>query len=470
MFVHKNTILGLLTLGLSVLMAACSTKSGTYITGQDVARVTAFYLKNDSVPALKTTTFKVYEVGPDTVGLIINKDSMAYGTRLDSVVPKFSFYYTPSSAVLEVKNHWDPAVPDTILALHSNDTLNLEADSIILSIRSYDGTAKKTYQIVPLVHKQDPDLFTWTRVAENLYPERQAEQQLLRRGYKLFLFVADGTSAPMLYTADGGDIIRGTSSWSSQQLTSLTADCQVRQIVLDTRSGAFWYGRGYTIYHSQDGANWVGNSTEDEILATLFAFPGADGEVHPWFVIRTTTGAALAYWADGEMVRHSDVELSDIAVSGFEVVHYLAASNHEALTVIGGQNIDAEFIRSRWMMEYTQQGGPRRASYEYERCDMPYLIGSSVVLYDEQLMLFGGQDKDYNYLGATPYLSADKGVHWTIADTAHCQMPASFGARRNVCSTEYGNYIILVGGADNVHNYSDIYIGRKAQLNNPIYQ
>lgn len=465
-FVHKNTILGLFTLGLSVLLTACSNNSGTYVTGQDVARVTAFYMQNDSNPDLKKTVFKVYEVGADTVGLIINKDSMAYRTRLDSVVPKFSFFYMPSSAVLEIKNHWDSSVPDTILALHSTDTLNLEADSIILNIRSYDGTAKKTYRIVPLVHKQDPDLYTWTRVAETIYPERQAEQKLLRRSSKLYLFVADGTSSPMLYTTQGGDITRGTSSWSSQQLSSLTADCQVRQIVLDTHSGTFWYGRGYTIYHSQDGANWVGNSTEDEILATLFAFPGADGEVYPWFVIRTTTGAALAYWADGTMVRHSDVALSDIAVSGFEVVHYLAASNREALTVIGGQNIDAEFIKSRWMMEYTPHGGPRRASYEYERCDMPYLIGASVVLYNDNLMLFGGQDKNYNYLGADPYFSADKGVHWTAADTAHCKMPATFGSRRNVCSTDYGNYVILVGGADNMHNYSDVYIGRKAQLYN----
>ncbi len=87
-----------------VFMTACNQSSTTSSTSS-VAQLSAFsFAKNDSMPGLAQAVFTVEE-RLDT-GLVWNKDSMLYGTRLDSVVPRFVFAATPGAAYL--------TMPDTI--------------------------------------------------------------------------------------------------------------------------------------------------------------------------------------------------------------------------------------------------------------------------------------------------------------------------------------------------------------------
>jgi hypothetical protein len=66
------------------------------------------------MPGLAQAVFTVEE-RLDT-GLVWNKDSMLYGTRLDKVRPRFTFAATPSSAFL--------TFPDTTVVLTGYDTLD----------------------------------------------------------------------------------------------------------------------------------------------------------------------------------------------------------------------------------------------------------------------------------------------------------------------------------------------------------
>jgi hypothetical protein len=117
------------------------------------------------MPGLAKAVFTIEE-RLDT-GLVWNKDSMLYGTKLDKVVPKFVFQATPSAAWL--------TLPDTVCALTGYDTLDFTKQPIYLSIRSLDRTVTKTYEIRATVHSIDPDLYEWTQICPSVYDPDDSE-------------------------------------------------------------------------------------------------------------------------------------------------------------------------------------------------------------------------------------------------------------------------------------------------------
>ena len=78
-----------------IFLTNCEKKTTT--TPSSVAQLSAFsFAAVDSMPGLEAAVFKVEE-RHDT-GLVWNKDSMLYGTKLDCVVPRFTFAATPGAA------------------------------------------------------------------------------------------------------------------------------------------------------------------------------------------------------------------------------------------------------------------------------------------------------------------------------------------------------------------------------------
>ena len=145
---------------LTVILTGCEGGSSYYNSTAYIARLSAFqFAKNDSMPGLQAAVFTIEEL-IDT-GLVWNQDSILYGTRLDSVVPRLTFAATPSAAWI--------TTPDTVCNLTGYDTLNFTKTPIYLTIVSSDKTNTKTYEIRATVHQQDPDLYTWTTLTDNIY-------------------------------------------------------------------------------------------------------------------------------------------------------------------------------------------------------------------------------------------------------------------------------------------------------------
>ena len=116
-------IFGLISL---IWLAGCE-KKDTKKETSSIAELSAFsFASNDSMPGLATAVFTIEE-RLDT-GLVWNKDSILYGTRLDTVVPRFTFTATPGAAFL--------TMPDTVVTLTGYDTLNFSQGPIYLTIRS----------------------------------------------------------------------------------------------------------------------------------------------------------------------------------------------------------------------------------------------------------------------------------------------------------------------------------------------
>ena len=175
------------------LLTGCE-KTTTTTTTSSVAKLSGFtFAKNDSMPGLAAAVFTIDE-RLDT-GLVWNKDSMLFGTRLDSVVPRFTFAATPGAASLKT--------PDTTCVLTGYDTLNFAKLPIYLTITSSDGTNTKVYEIRPTVHQVDPDLYTWTQLTDRIYPEDDSEQRVVELGDNFVMLANNGWEIHTFSSADG---------------------------------------------------------------------------------------------------------------------------------------------------------------------------------------------------------------------------------------------------------------------------
>ena len=149
-------------IGLGLLFLTGCTTSTTESKPSSVEQLKAFsFARNDSMPGLAQAIFTIEE-RLDT-GLVWNKDSMLYGTQLDSVVPRFVYAATPGAAYLTLS--------DSLYQLKGGyDTFDFTKTPIFLTVRSADGSNTKVYEIQPTVHQVDPDLYTWTQLTASIYP------------------------------------------------------------------------------------------------------------------------------------------------------------------------------------------------------------------------------------------------------------------------------------------------------------
>lgn len=451
-----------------------SSQSGVSGTSYNVAQVIGIKLSNDSVPVLAKTSFRIYEtpaaalVGssklspvaveilsalPDSVGVIINPDSMAFGTRIDSVKIALTFYSTPSQARLMLDT--------TEYILTGTDTIDLRRDSIYLNMVSGNGKKHKRYRIFPLVHQVDPLEYAWERVVEAVYPATDAEQKLLEEDDMLMLYVNDGMATRLFCSPAFG---YETTAWMEQSVVGLPADCRVNHIVCVNH--IFYYAHGEEIYVSVDGMTWTSETVGEDQLLSLFSFPDDEGEECLWMIQLGAEQDRLLFLRADTLVPYRSFAKNQFPVSGYSVVRYISTSNRDRLMVLGGFAENGTVLDKRYNMEYSGVlGRPNMTDFSIEKLDFPKVVNAAVVSYADRLLLFGAQDDSYAYVGREVFYSDDEGVWWSEMDSTKCVLPVEYQARRNVCALAHGEHIYLVGGRDNMTSYSDVYVGRLRSIN-----
>jgi len=130
--------------------------------------------------------------------------------------------------------------------------------------------------------------------------------------------------------------------------------------------------------------------------------------------------------------------------------------------IIGGFARNGECVNSRWNFEYSSSLKPsyRMLNYSIEQPEFLTLAGVSVISYNDQLLMFGGVDKDMVFRGNDILVSNDEGFTWTKADTSKCKLPETYTPRQMQTVTVRDNNIYVIGGQDLNRTYSDAYKGR----------
>ena len=430
---------------LLAVLSACNKKNSTD-TKSSVAKLTAFsFAKNDSMPGLAAAVFTVEE-RLDT-GLVWDKDSILYGTELDSVVPRFVFAATPGAAYL--------TLPDTTCNLTGYDTLDFSVLPIYLTIRSQDGTAVKTYEIRPTVHQVDPDLYTWEELCPSIYSPDESEQRVVELGDE-FIMIKNNGFALHAYTSENG------TDWTDiGEPSGLPYGTKVRQIISDGTT--LYYGEGNNLYSSTDGQTWTSATTPYSIYAMLLYWNNL-----VWALVENN-GYQLATWHNNQLDTTNLRPNDFFPISDFATVCFQSASERERAMIIGGFAENGLSLNTRWNLEYSRHipdnGGYRLQDFSIDRPSFTTLTGISVIWYNNQLLMFGGVDANMTYFGRDILISNDEGLNWSKADTTKNQLPAVYKARQKQTAIVRDDYIYLFGGQDKDATYSDVYRGRLNSIN-----
>ena len=436
----KRILYILSVLGL-ICLSSCN-KSTTTSTTSSVAELSGFaFAKNDSFPGLAKAVFTI-EARLDT-GLVWNRDSIQYGTRLDSVVPKFTFAATPGAAFL--------TMPDTTVTLTGYDTLNFEKLPIYITIRSSDKTTTKTYEIRPTVHQVDPDLYQWTQLTKSIYPADDSEQRVVTLGDNFVMLVSNGFALHVYSSPDG-------RKWSDLGTpTGLPAGTKVRQIICD--GAMLYYGQDDQVYTSSDAVTWSAHSAKYPVRTMLFHW-----NEKIWTLIDNNDVYELAQWQGDSLYLTGLQPQGEFPISDFGSVTFKSASLRERAMIIGGFAENGKSLNTRWNLEYSphtpENDGYRLQEFSIDRPAFTSLTGISVVNYNDQLILFGGVDEAMSYFGREILISDNEGLTWTQADSTKNQLPEVYQARQKQNAIVRGSYIYLFGGQDNQYTYSDVYQGK----------
>lgn len=429
-------------------VVSCDNNQTVDTTRYDIAQVTAFrFMKNDSFPGLKEAEFIIQELN-DT-GLIEVKDSLLYGTPLDSVTPVLTFYYSPYAAII-----YTPF--DTITYSGSTtDTINMSAEPMYVQVYSYDKSKVKWYRLRAYAHQVDPDLFSWNTLTTSIAAAQPAEQQALMVGDKMVMLANNGFKNTCYTSLDG-------ALWQENSVSGLPTDCEVRRIIcLDN---VLYYADTTAMFTSTDALTWnkyAWNAGDYEPQTTLMAF---DGQV--WLLAYDKEEhLCIVSWRDG-VIAAMPVDKKDGAlpvsfpVSDFAVVSYTSSSEHEHVLIAGGYNRDGEMVNCHWNVEYNRSLGQYRVvDYAASQSGLAPFAGVAMVAYDNKMYAFGGVDSKGAFLSAIRY-STDEGLHWNEVDTVKNSLPADYRPRRNVSAFVYDKNIYLIGGTSATGTLMDAYKGR----------
>ena len=447
----RQLIFTLLTL--AIILIACETP--TTITTSDENRVQTFTFYEDTLnPGLTQATYKIeHRTFPDT-GLIYCKDSLKFGTRLDSVVTYITYKATPGSATFYLPN-------DTIIST-GYDTLDLTQKPVYLQVLASDMTSERWYRIEVHAHQINPDLYVWTQLKDTIFAKQMCETKALHINGQFVLFVNNGLST-QIYTS------HNASDWtlSNQTLNGLPTPCHVRDIV--QKDDQLYYINNSQLFRSTDLYNWTETDYSTAAFEPINMLLTYNDQV--WCIVQDTTTKQLAL----ATIQNDSIEIStdiliennmlaSFPISDFAATAFESSSERPRAMIVGGRDINGDPVNSRWNFEYIPTDKKYRLkNFTISQPTFHTLTGASIIQYNGQLMMFGGIDNDLDWNSNILY-SDDEGMNWYAPDTACNQLPAQYQSRQNQSVIVEQTSIYLIGGQSHTASFSDVYRGRLNSL------
>jgi hypothetical protein len=437
---------------LVLLLVGCQEKPEALNTSSET-KVNTFSFYKDTANLGLTEAIYTIEHLSDT-GRIYSKDSLRFGTRLDSVVPNITYKAIPAAVKY--------ILPDTVVVSTGLDTLDFSKAPIYLYVQSSDLTQERWYRIDIAVHTVDPELYVWKQLSAP-FPPQHCDMKAFYIDGEIELFVNNGFST-QLYSSKAGIV------WESQGAPiGLPTFCSVRDIL--QCNDTLYYTEGNKIYKSTDPSNW------DVMNVSIGGFSVVNMLVAyhdmPWCILQdsATSGLCLGRLHNGTIEPMTNVSgLSegflpkDFPVSDFAALSFASSSERPRAMIVGGRTQEGIPVNTRWNIEYERTAGYRMLDFSIEQPSFASLTGMSIIQYDQHLMMFGGIDNDMDYRSDILY-SDDEGMHWYAPDSMQNRLPDNYTSRqRQTVVVDDQNNIYIIGGQDNTQSYSDVYRGYKNEL------
>mgnify|MGYP003299163260 CR=1 FL=1 len=430
--VRKNKIvLALWIAMLFVSMTACLGGGNSKVEVSDDPRLVSLKFKqNDSIPNLEKAVFTIDQDN----GLVYNKDSLPFQTRIDSVIPEFTFASTAGSLLF---------VEDDTIYLSGTDTIDFTRQPYRLLNYAADGVNHKEYTITVNVHQVNPDLYVWEKLCDQISNRDGSSQKLLRKGRGFYWMMSNGLRN-YLYTSDDA------KSWVETQINGLPNDVDFRQA--QVYGEKFYVVCDGTLFVSGNGQTWTEQTANNiTFINLLFSFKGA-----LWATVKADDGKNyFARTMDGTTWFMETETPESFPVAEYAAVTFLSRTNTEKAMVMGGVSESGKTLNNRWCTE----NGDVWIDYSVEQPEFLNITGATIVQYGDKLLMFGGVDEDNNGIDGQLFESIDEGLNWTVPDTLFNRYPQDYEPRNcpSVWVVKETNFIYLVGGKTKTKIYSDVW-------------
>ena len=437
----------------TTLLTSCETPTTSETSSETRVHTFAFY-EDTLNPGLTQATYKI-EHRSDT-GLIYSKDSLLFGTRLDSVVPYITYKATPGSATFYLPND---TIPRTGV-----DTLDLTQKPIYLQVISSDLANERWYRIEINAHKINPYLFVWKKVVDNIFPFQSCETKAFYINNQFVLFVNNALSTQIYVSSND-------STWNQTptQPAGLPTPCHVRDIV--QKQDTLYYIDNDQLFYSTNLYSWAVTDYSTANFTPINMLFEYNNKV--WCIIQDkhTQQLKLATITGDSIIPTTNITgltngylPSNFPISDFAATEFESSSERPRAMIVGGRDINGKPINTRWNLEYIKTNDTYRfKDFTISQPTFHTLTGASIIQYGGQLMMFGGIDNDLEWNSDILY-SDDEGMNWYIPDTTNNQLPLEYQSRQNQSVIVHNNSIYIVGGQSNSVSFSDIYRGRLNSL------
>jgi len=427
-------------------LSACLDRQNTDTTTYSEALVTGMaFASNDSFPGLAAAKFKII-TATDT-GMIYNEDSLLFGTMIDTVIPHLTFNHTPYYTIFYTGAD---STADTILYTGA-DTIDFTHQPVQLLVMASDQETWKMYNIYVNVHTVDPDLYHWDLYNDQIFTTQGAESKAFLINDVFHLFVSNGFNT-QLYTS------QDAKAWSQPTTVSaLPSGCAIRKMI--EADGTLYYPAGDKLYTSTDGINWGTADISDFTLVNmLFSFNDSI-----WGIAQTSANELkLCNMAKGGSMALSGISLpADFPVSEYAALPFASASNRKRAMIVGGFDQAGNSLNSRWNLDYLKGKGYTLVNFSIEQPSFASLTGASIVVYNNELHMFGSVSADNAISGDNQLISVDEGLNWLVPDSAENLMPDTYRNRQkaSVLVRESTHELFIIGGQTRGETFSDVYRG-----------
>lgn len=447
-----NRLILFATAFLVVLFSSCLTTTDPTAASSDPTFLKLSISNNTVVKAA------VFTVVNDT---IMNIDSLAFGTKIDSLIPTFIFTSSVGSRIFYPAGY----IKDSV-TLTGKDTINFSQQPLRLRNYAADSKTHKDYYLKVNVHKVEPELYVWRKLGENLLPANVTSQKTIIRNDTLFHYATNGTEVFLKISMDG-------LNWQTKATSGLPATNSLSDLTL--YKGKMYFTKDkLNIYSSTTGFDWTKKFvSEFEFQSLLFEF-----NTEIWAVVKLIADNTyrFAKSTDGDSWTVISTQLpTDFPIRDFTNLSFSTRNGKPKVLVLGGYNWNNEYKKNNWSSEdclnWINFSSPE--SLGQHMLDN-LAAGASITKYDDKILMFGSTDKlvsnNYNHYRK----SIDEGLSWQIPDTLYNRLRDVVSSKTDTVVYQPRSFqsvvvnskhqIFVVGGKLGSASLTDVWSGKLNKL------
>ncbi|NDV47377.1 hypothetical protein D0T49_10000 [Paludibacter sp. 221] len=437
----------ILSLILTALFVSCIGSNDT--DDKEVAGIPDFvaltFTKNDSVPGLENAVFTLEFDSELNDSIIVNLDSLAYKTRIDSVVP--NFYFKSSSSALLYQEKAEGGL-DTIY-LTGKDTIDFSRKTKLQNTSS-DGDSTRIYHIKVNVHQVEGELYIWDKIKSNIVSQAESNQKAVLFGNKYFYYMSTGNSN-YLYTTTTPE-----ADWAETAMEVVPANATMLNLRYMTEHNSQLYvtDNSGNIYYSENGINWQQRNytSTKKLFSLLFSLNNK-----LWAIMESGGAYYIESSTDGSVWTDNNQTIDDsFPVTEYAALVFKTKVGKPKAIITGGYNKDGKLKQTNWSTE----NGTYWVSYRDNI--LGSTEGAALAQYDDKLFIFGAQTVDNEYIPIME--SSNQGLNWNLPDSTYNYLPIEFEKRSYqsvfVNMEDDQKRIYLIGGKTTGEIYSDVWTGR----------